>query len=416
MPNDYYDRLNIDGDERPLRDPDAQEQLFYARYKYPAITYCNSMIGPQYDANNNLFLMPDSFEVGLFDWTSDAAVVIITFAGTLNIYSNKGNKLGFTDGGERYMYPIYINEDQSSQGYIYAGGTFLLTWHRTGTLASGKPDGYFLIGDLQDARGVPYDNVQSALQADNVNDAIDELDLIKANEASLATVATSGDYRDLSNKPTIPAAQVNSDWNASSGVAEILNKPTIPTAASDISYDTTTTGMGAGDVQSALDNEYSLIDAVAVQTINLDRDKQDKLTAGSNISIAADNTISATDTKPGSIVQDQTGSVELSHNAWKQIKTFNLTKGLYIIHAAVVFQGVNSTGIRAFAVTTTSAATGGGINTTRAPGSSSDTNIHMTIPVEVTAASQTFYINAYQNAGSGVTLTAQPRFEYVKLR
>lgn len=28
---------------------------------------------------------------------------------------------------------------------------------------------------------------------------------------------------------SIPAAQVNSDWNASSGVAEILNKPTIPT-------------------------------------------------------------------------------------------------------------------------------------------------------------------------------------------
>jgi hypothetical protein len=31
------------------------------------------------------------------------------------------------------------------------------------------------------------------------------------------------------NKPTIPAAQVNSDWNAVSGVAQILNKPTIPT-------------------------------------------------------------------------------------------------------------------------------------------------------------------------------------------
>lgn len=28
------------------------------------------------------------------------------------------------------------------------------------------------------------------------------------------------------NKPTIPSAQVNSDWNATSGVAEILNKPT----------------------------------------------------------------------------------------------------------------------------------------------------------------------------------------------
>jgi len=41
--------------------------------------------------------------------------------------------------------------------------------------------------------------------------------------------ATSGDAQIL-NKPSIPAAQVNSDWNASSGVAQILNKPTIPSA------------------------------------------------------------------------------------------------------------------------------------------------------------------------------------------
>lgn len=41
----------------------------------------------------------------------------------------------------------------------------------------------------------------------------------------LKTVAFSGSYTDLTNTPTIPAAQVNSDWNASSGVAEILNKP-----------------------------------------------------------------------------------------------------------------------------------------------------------------------------------------------
>lgn len=35
-----------------------------------------------------------------------------------------------------------------------------------------------------------------------------------------------GSYNSLSDKPTIPAAQVNSDWDASSGVAAILNKPT----------------------------------------------------------------------------------------------------------------------------------------------------------------------------------------------
>lgn len=56
------------------------------------------------------------------------------------------------------------------------------------------------------------------------------------NKPSLATVATSGDYDDLTNKPSIPAAQVNSDWNASSGVAEILNKPTLATVATTGAY------------------------------------------------------------------------------------------------------------------------------------------------------------------------------------
>ena len=51
------------------------------------------------------------------------------------------------------------------------------------------------------------------------------------NKPELANVATSGSYNDLSNKPTIPAAQINSDWNANSGVTEILNKPTLGSAA-----------------------------------------------------------------------------------------------------------------------------------------------------------------------------------------
>ena len=38
--------------------------------------------------------------------------------------------------------------------------------------------------------------------------------------------ATSG-VAEILNKPTIPAAQVNSDWNAVSGVAQILNKPSV---------------------------------------------------------------------------------------------------------------------------------------------------------------------------------------------
>lgn len=66
--------------------------------------------------------------------------------------------------------------------------------------------------------------VKSILPDGSVQDASTTMKLADADH--LATVATSGSYADLSNKPTIPAAQVNSDWNASSGLAEILNKPT----------------------------------------------------------------------------------------------------------------------------------------------------------------------------------------------
>lgn len=50
---------------------------------------------------------------------------------------------------------------------------------------------------------------------------------VKANSADLATVATTGSYNDLANKPTIPAAQIQSDWNQSDNSAAdyIKNKP-----------------------------------------------------------------------------------------------------------------------------------------------------------------------------------------------
>ena len=60
---------------------------------------------------------------------------------------------------------------------------------------------------------------------------------IYAESADLATVATTGSYDDLTDKPVIPAAQVNADWDAVSGVQEILHKPSIPTATSDLQND-----------------------------------------------------------------------------------------------------------------------------------------------------------------------------------
>lgn len=52
------------------------------------------------------------------------------------------------------------------------------------------------------------------------------------NNAELSAVALSNDYEDLDNLPTIPAAQIQSDWNQSDNTKKdfIKNKPTIPAA------------------------------------------------------------------------------------------------------------------------------------------------------------------------------------------
>jgi hypothetical protein len=89
------------------------------------------------------------------------------------------------------------------------------------------------------------------------------------NKPNLATVATTGDYSDLQNLPSIPAAQVNSDWTATSGVAEILHKPSIPTATSDLTNDSdfiTSSDIPVKDVEV---DGTSVVNANGVAEINL---------------------------------------------------------------------------------------------------------------------------------------------------
>lgn len=68
------------------------------------------------------------------------------------------------------------------------------------------------------------------VQADWTENDSDDPSYIQ-NKPTLATVATTGNYSDLTGKPKIPAEQVNSDWSAQYGKAQILNKPiTMPNA------------------------------------------------------------------------------------------------------------------------------------------------------------------------------------------
>ena len=84
------------------------------------------------------------------------------------------------------------------------------------------------------------DGVKDTQDLASIIASIEQQIAAKMDKVTLATVATSGSYNDLSNKPTIPAEQVNADWNATSGKAQILNKPTIPSAVTE----TTVSGWG----------------------------------------------------------------------------------------------------------------------------------------------------------------------------
>ena len=70
---------------------------------------------------------------------------------------------------------------------------------------------------------------------------------------------TSSDYLDGTGTPTpfptIPDAQVNSDWNSTSGLSEILNKPTIPTATSELTNDSGF--ITIGDVPTQVNSDWN---------------------------------------------------------------------------------------------------------------------------------------------------------------
>ena len=116
--------------------------------------------------------------------------------------------------------------------------------------ATSPVGGHALIFNSQQQKWVdgpyPYYNLTSKPTLNNVTISGDKTSLDYGlfsgnyndltNKPSLANVATSGDYDDLINTPTIPAAQVNSDWDAVSGVEQILNKPTLATVATSGSY------------------------------------------------------------------------------------------------------------------------------------------------------------------------------------
>lgn len=119
------------------------------------------------------------------------------------------------------------------------------------------------------------------------NDLTNKPDLsVYAESADLATVATSGSYNDLSNKPTIPVVPTN--------VSAFTNDAGYLTEHQSLdNYYTKTqvdTALSAKVDQTEFDTKEEVISTALNE---LEENKQDKLTAGQNITIQ-NNVISST--------------------------------------------------------------------------------------------------------------------------
>lgn len=106
------------------------------------------------------------------------------------------------------------------------------TWVNANETGGGSAD-YNLLLNKPSINTVPLTGNKTTAELGLFSGDYDDL----TNKPSLATVATTGNYNDLSNRPTIPAAQVNADWDAVAGVSQILNKPTLAAVATSGDYD-----------------------------------------------------------------------------------------------------------------------------------------------------------------------------------
>lgn len=126
------------------------------------------------------------------------------------------------------------------------------------TLQEGVKIADFAIGEVEGSIYAPeqVDVINDNVTAENTTWSSDKIDTEldkKADSSSLATVATSGSYADLTNKPTLAAVATSGSYD------DLTNKPTIPADLDDLSDVTLT---------SPADGQTLVYDSTSEQFVN----------------------------------------------------------------------------------------------------------------------------------------------------
>jgi hypothetical protein len=151
-----------------------------------------------------------------YDWSACSIPASWNYNTPTNSPADGWGALQFIESLDQNGVFVSLLNDEEAPGNSYYYGTD----------AAGIKGWYAIVDNI----GLTCETLPDCATIISILEDIEALQIdvaLKANTADLGATAFSNDYGDLDNLPTIPAAQVNSDWNATSGVAEILNKPTL---------------------------------------------------------------------------------------------------------------------------------------------------------------------------------------------
>jgi hypothetical protein len=192
-----------------------------------------------------------------YDWSACSIPASWNYNTPTNSPSDGWGALQFIESLDQNGVFVSLLNDLESPGNSYyygTNGSGVKGWYaivdNIGLTCETLPDCAVIIGIADDIAAL---QAEAAIMQGNIDSLQIEVGL-KANTADLGATAFSNSYNDLDNLPTIPPAitntselvndgedginpfitaldvpaQVNADWNSTSGASEILNKPTIP--------------------------------------------------------------------------------------------------------------------------------------------------------------------------------------------
>jgi len=254
------------------------------------------------------------------------------------------------------------------------------------------------------ADGISYNNSTSGLTATNVQDAIDEVDgavdTLSSAVAGKSTVSVSQVVSTGTKIATVTVDSVGTDI-----YAPAQSTPT----ASQVSYDNTTSGMTASDVQAAIDELDSTVDT----KIDVNRARQIAEQAAGNVEpqIYSD--------AEGSIFQNQTTVSLTSGTSFQNLGYVDVPKNTVALLIVTVRFAFNANGYRKVNISNSSGGSAiSPMNLVMCPPvqNSDITSMQLVTLLDtsgVTTGNKRFYVNAAQNSGS--TLTVTPRYHLMIL-